>query len=95
MPIPRIAGCVVTLRMSARRAAEEAIQPVALKKEPVHFSGVVQLKNLLELEGNHALEGQHCHLGKDAFPGEEIAEVTATVSVLRCFCFHRLGRINF
>ena len=38
------------------------------------------LKDLLELEGNYALEGQHFHLGKDAFPGEEIAEVTATVA---------------
>ena len=26
---------------------------------------------------------------KDAFPGEEIAEVTAAVGVLRCFCFCR------
>jgi hypothetical protein len=41
-----------------------------------------------ELEGYHALESQHFHLGKDAFPGEEIAEVAATVGVLRCFWFH-------
>ena len=46
-------------------------------------------EDLLELEGNHALEGQHFHLGKDALPGEEIAEIAATVGVLRCFCFHR------
>jgi hypothetical protein len=31
------------------------------------------------LERNHPLEGQHFHLGKDAFPGEEFAEVTATM----------------
>ncbi len=50
---------------------------------------------LLELEGNHALEGQHFHLGKDAPSREEFAEVAAAVGVLRCFCFHRLDRINF
>ncbi len=49
---------------------------------------VLLLKNLLELERNHALEGQHFHVGKDAFPGEEIAEVTATVGILICFGFY-------
>ena len=56
---------------------------------------VLLLEDLLELEGDHALERQHFHLGKDAFPGEEFAEVAAPVGVLRCFCFHRLDRINF
>ena len=46
------------------------------------------LEDLLELVRNHALEGQHFHIGKDAFPGEEIAEVATAVRVLRCFCFH-------
>ena len=49
---------------------------------------VFLLKDLLELEGNHALEGLRFHFGKDIFTGEEIAEVAATVGVLRCFCFH-------
>jgi hypothetical protein len=56
---------------------------------------VLLLEDLLELERNHALEGDHFNLGQDAFSGEEIAEVTASMGVLRCFCFHRLDRINF
>ncbi len=51
--------------------------------------------DLLELDGHHPFERQHLHLGQDAFPGQEIAEVAATVGVLRCFWFHRLDRINF
>jgi hypothetical protein len=39
------------------------------------------------LEGNHALEGLHFLLGKEALTGEEIAEVAAPVGVWGCFCF--------
>jgi hypothetical protein len=40
-------------------------------------------KDLLELKGNHALERQNFHLGENAFGGEEFAEVTAIVGILK------------
>ena len=60
-------------------------------RDQLSLGDVLLFKDLLEWEGNHALEGQHFHLGKDAFPGEEFAEVAATVGVLRCFCFDATG----
>lgn len=49
---------------------------------------MVVLKNLLELKGDHAFEGEHFHFWKQSFVGEEIPEITSAVGVLRSFWFH-------
>lgn len=54
---------------------------------------VFRLEDLLELNGDSALQREYFHCRKESFFSEKIAEVASAVGVLGGFCFHGLDRI--